>query len=80
MVIKGVDRDRWVTISKIAVPFESWSGKGSRSNGCVLTEIFEKGFDKCLCVQNYQSVHGQNFSQDDVATLEFGNFAFENDM
>ena len=34
---------------------ESWYGQRSRSNGCVcvLTEILDLVFNKCLCIQNF---------------------------
>ena len=35
VVIKGDDRNRWVTISRITVSFESWHGGGSRSCRCM---------------------------------------------
>ena len=53
LVIKGVDKDKWVTISKIAVPLRY--GHGGRSNGCgvsFLTEILDLVLNKCLSVQN----------------------------
>ena len=53
VVIKGVDRDRWVTISGIAVPLKVGTAVAAEVMGvCVLTEILDLVFNKCLCVQN----------------------------
>ena len=35
VVIKGVDRDKWITISKIAVHFGHMCGHDCRSGGCL---------------------------------------------
>ena len=53
VVIKGVDRDRWVTIIKIAVPLKAGTAMAAEVKGvCVLTEILDLVFNKCLCVQS----------------------------
>ena len=50
VVIKGVDRERWVTISKFVVPLKA--GTAIVMGVCVLTEIPDQVFNKCLCMQN----------------------------
>ena len=53
VVIKGVDRDNWVTISRIAVPLSAGTAMAAEGMGvCVLTEILDLVFNKCLIVQN----------------------------
>ena len=53
MVIKGVDRDRWVTISKISVPLKVGTAMAAEVAGvCVLTGVLDLVFNKSLCVQN----------------------------
>ena len=52
VVIKGVDRGRWVTISKIAVPLKVGTAMAAEVAGvCVLTEILDLVFNNSLCVQ-----------------------------
>ena len=52
-MIKGVDRERWVTISRIAVPLKIGTAMAAEMT-CVfvLTGILDLVFHKCLCVQN----------------------------
>ena len=45
VVIKGIDRDRWVAVSKNAVPLKDGIGV------CVLTETLDLVFNKCQCMQ-----------------------------
>ena len=53
VVIKGVDRERSVTISRIAVPLTVGTAVAAEMMGvCVLTGILHLVFHKCLCVQN----------------------------
>ena len=53
VVIKAVDRDRWVTISKIAVPLKAGTATAAEVAGvCVLTDILDLVFKKSLCVQS----------------------------
>ena len=54
VVIKGVDRDRWVTISKIVVLLKVGTAMAAEMMGvCVLTEILDLVFfGKCPCIQN----------------------------
>ena len=52
VVIKGVDKDRWVTISRIAVPLKAGAAMAAEVTGVwVLTEILDLVFTKCLGVQ-----------------------------
>ena len=53
VVIKGADRDKWVTISKVAVPLRVGTAMAAEVLGvCVLKEIFDLVFHKCLNIQN----------------------------
>ena len=53
VAIKEVDRERWVTISRSAVPLKVGTAMGAEMMGvCVLTGILDLVFHKCLCVQN----------------------------
>ena len=53
VVIKEVDRERWVTISRSAVPLKVGTAMEAEMMGvCVLTGILDLIFHKCLCVQN----------------------------
>ena len=53
VVIKGVDKNRWVTISRIAVPLRVGTAITAEVMGvCVLTEILDLVFKKSLCIQN----------------------------
>ena len=52
-VIKGVDRDRWVTISRTALPLKVGTANASEVTGvCMLTEILDLVLTKCLSIQN----------------------------
>ena len=54
---RKVDRDRWVTISKIAVPSKVGPAVAAEVTGvCVLAEILDLVCNRCLRIQN-QSVH-----------------------
>ena len=45
LVIKGVDRDRWITISKIAVPVGLCTAMAAEVMGaCVLTGILDQEY------------------------------------
>ena len=53
VVIKGVDRERLVMISRIAVPLKIGTAVAAEmTDVCVLTGIPDLVFHKCLCVQN----------------------------
>ena len=54
VVIKGVNGERWVTISGIAVPLKVGTAMAAEvTSVCVLTEILDDlVFNKCLCIQN----------------------------
>ena len=53
VAIKGVDRERWVTISRSAVPLKVGTAmEAEMIEVCVLTGILDLVFRKCLCVQN----------------------------
>ena len=53
IVIKGVDRGKWVTISKIAIPVKADAAMAAEIAGvCVLASILDLIFCKCLSVQN----------------------------
>ena len=42
MVIKGIDKERWVTINKIAIPLEAGTAMAAEIAGvCVLTSILD---------------------------------------
>ena len=52
VVIKGVDRERWVTISRIAVPLKVGTAIAAETMGvCMPTGILDLVFHKCLCGQ-----------------------------
>ena len=52
-MIKGVNGDRWVTIGKIAVPLKVTTAMAAEvMDVCVLREILDLVFNRCLCVQN----------------------------
>ena len=56
--IKGVDRDSWVTISKIAVLLKACTAMAAEVMGvCVLTEILDLVFNDVLVHSQNQSVH-----------------------
>ena len=60
MVIKEVDRGKWVTISKIALPLKVGAAMAAEIAGvCVLTSsIVDLVLCKCLSVQNInQRIH-----------------------
>ena len=53
IVIKGVDREKWVTISTIAVPLKVGAAMAAEIAGvCVLTSILDLIICKCLSVRN----------------------------
>ena len=45
-MIKGVDRDTWVTISRLAVPLSGAATAAEVMGVCVLTEILDLVFNK----------------------------------
>ena len=48
-----IDRERWVSISRSAVPLKVGTAMGAQMiEVCVLTRILDLIFHKCLCVQN----------------------------
>ena len=53
-VIKGVDRETWVTISKIAIPWKVGAAMAAAEivGVCVLTNVFDLILCKSLRVQN----------------------------
>ena len=52
-VVKGVDRDKWVTITRIPVPLRVGTGMAAEVMGvCVLTKILHLVFNNCLSCQN----------------------------
>ena len=52
-VIRGVDREKWVTISKIAVPLKVGAAMAEEVIGvCVLTSVLDLILCKSLSVQN----------------------------
>ena len=59
IVIKGVDREKWVTISKTAVPLKVGAAMAAEIAGlCLLTSILDLILCKCLSVQNInQRIH-----------------------
>ena len=53
MVIKGVDREKMVTVDKIAVPLKVSAAMAAEIVGvCVLTSVLDLIFCKNLSVQN----------------------------
>ena len=53
LVIKAVNRDRWVTIIRIAVPLKVGTAMAAEVAGvCLVTGILDLVFSRCLCVQN----------------------------
>ena len=53
VVIKGFNRERWVTITKIAIPLKVGTAMAAEVAGvCVLKSIFDLIFCECWCVQN----------------------------
>ena len=70
VVIKGVDRERWVTISKIAIPLKVGTAMSAEVAGvCVLTVIVDLIFCKCLCVQNANQCINRILNNNDVLTI-----------
>ena len=64
VVIKGVDRERWVTISRIAVPLKVGTAMAAEMIGvCVLTGTLDLVFHKCLSVQNTNRCIDINFQE-----------------
>ena len=64
VVIKGVDRERWVTISKIAVPLKVGTAVAAEVAGvCVLTGILDLIFCKILVCSECQPVYQQSPQQ-----------------
>ena len=52
-VIKGVDREKWVTITKIALPLKASAAMAAEILGvCVLTSVLDLIFCKSSSVQN----------------------------
>ena len=60
IVIKGVDREKWVTISQIAVPLKVGAAMAEIAGVCVLTSILDLILCKCLSVQKHQSKNQSN--------------------
>ena len=61
VVIKGVDRERWVAISKIAVPLKVGSAMAAEVAGvCVLTGIL---VCKCVCAQSVNQCINRVFNK-----------------
>ena len=59
MVIKGIDRDRWVAVSKNAVPLKDGTAIAAELIGvCVLTETLDLVFNKCQCMQKINQSRG----------------------
>ena len=53
IVIKGVDRQKWVTISRIAVPLKVGAAMAAEVLGvCVLTSVLDLTICKSLSVQD----------------------------
>ena len=53
VIIKGADRDAWVTISKIAVPLRTCSAMTAEVVGaCILTETPDMILNKVISVDN----------------------------
>ena len=53
VVIKGVDRENWVTIGKLAMPLKVGTAMAAEIGGvCVFTGFRDLIFCKCLCVKN----------------------------
>ena len=58
VVIKGVDRNTWVPISRIALPLRVSAAMASAAMGvCVLTEILDLVFQQVPQYSEYQPVH-----------------------
>ena len=58
VVIKGFDRDRWVTISKITVLLKVGAVMAAEVMGvCVLTGILDLVFSNSFVCSEYQSAH-----------------------
>ena len=57
VVIKGVDRERWITISRIAVFLNVSTAMAAEMMGvCGLTAILDLILHKCLCAE-YQPMY-----------------------
>ena len=63
MVIKGVDRDRWVTISKISVPLKVGTAMAAEVAGVCAHGSPRFGFQQKLVCAEYQSMYQQNSQQ-----------------
>ena len=55
IVIKGVDRKKWITIRKIAVPLEVCSGLSA--GACIMTGILNLVLKKKHCVLKIMTLH-----------------------
>ena len=68
------DTDRWVTISKIAVLFESWYVHGGRNDGCVRAHGNPgPGFSTNVCAfRKPTSALTKFLTNTDVEILEWG--------
>ena len=72
VVIEGVDKERWVTISKIAIPLEVGTAMAAEVGGvCVLSGMLDLTFCKCLCVKTSISVSTEISINDDIVRTEF---------
>ena len=64
VVIQGIDRGRWVTVTGIAVPSKVCTSMAAEGAGvCVLTGILDLIFCKILVCTERQPVHQQNPQQ-----------------
>ena len=53
VAIKGINGDRWVTISRVEELLKVGTAMAAEMMGvCVLTEILDLIFNKCQCIQN----------------------------
>ena len=58
MVIKEVDRERWVTISEVAVPLQVGTAMAAEVAGvCMVAGILDLILCKCLCAQRVNCVY-----------------------
>ena len=75
--VEGVDRDRWITISKIAVLLGTGTAMAAEVMGvCVLPGILDLVLHKSLSVRKYQSVYRRN-SEKNIDVVAVQNFKLE---
>ena len=72
VLIKVINKDRWVAIGRVAVPLKVGTAMATEVMGvCVLTEILDLISTRCLCIQNIGALT-KFLTNNDVTFREFG--------